>query len=164
VKGNFEKQSFALNRLLTQAFGSQGKESLMAIFSRRILQSLINENDKFLPKRKLSKLVGGLNRMHKELTLAYEWELILIYAFSKVGNVLYEENFGGNKNVDLYFSIIDDPHLSFVADITTVSEEGLDKNNPYEALRHELYNIVTCRGLRANSFNLKVGSHGPTYK
>ena len=140
------------------------KDSLMAIFSRRILQSLINENDNFLPRRQISKLVDGLNRMHKELTLAYEWEVVLIYAFSKVGNVLYEKNFGGKKNADLYFNIIDDPHHSFVADITTVSEEGLDKNNPYEALSHELYNIVRYRGLRPNSFHLEVGSHGATFK
>lgn len=137
----------------------------MAIYSRRILQRLINENAQFLLERQTKNHVQQLNRMPKDLTLAYEWEIVLLNALSKVGKVLHERNFGGSRNADIYFEEIDNPKASFVADITTISDKGADQNNPYEALSNMLHELVQKFGLRPNSFDLTVGRHpGPIFK
>ena len=129
----------------------------MAIFARRTLQRLIDENDKFLLKRQTKKHVSELNRMDERLSIAFEWEVVLLNAFSKIGKVTHEKNFGGMKNADLYFESHDNPDQNFIADITTISDEGLDKKNPVDALRSQLTKTVRDRGLRPNSFRLRVG-------
>lgn len=137
----------------------------MAIFSRRILQRLVNENAQFLLKGKTKNHVLQLNRMSKDLTLAFEWEVVLLNALSKVGKVLHERSFGCGKKADIYFEAFDRPNASFVADITAISDKGVDKKNPYEALSNRLHELVKEFGLRANSFNLSVGRHpGPIFK
>lgn len=79
----------------------------MAIFPRRIIQQLVNENAKFLKPSDTKKIVAHLNRMHKEMTLAPEWEVVIVHALSKLGKVDYEMNFGGRRKPDLCFS----PHV-----------------------------------------------------
>jgi hypothetical protein len=130
----------------------------MAIFSRRTLQRLIDENDKFLLKRQIKKHVRELNRMDKDPSLAFEWEIVLLNAFSKIGKVTHEKNFGGRKNADLHFESLDDPNQNFVVDITTISDKGLDKKNPVDALHGQLMKIAADRGLRQSSFSLHVGA------
>jgi hypothetical protein len=103
--------------------------------------------------------------MSKDLTLAYEWEVVILNALSKVGQVLHEKNFGGRRNADIYFKASDNPKANFVADITAISDEGADKNNPNKALSNMLHKLVKESGLRGNSFNLRVGRHpGPVFK
>lgn len=136
----------------------------MAIFSRRILQRLINENARFLLEGQTKKHVQHLNRMPKDLTLAYEWEVVLLNGLSKIGKVLHERNFGGRK-VDIYFETFDNPKAYFLADITTISDKGLDEINPFQALQSMLYDLVRRQNLRPNYFDLQVGSHpSPTFK
>ena len=53
----------------------------MAIYSRRILQRLINENAAALSRKQVKKHVFELNRMHQTLSLAFEWEVVLLSAF-----------------------------------------------------------------------------------
>lgn len=137
----------------------------MAIFSRRILQRLLNENSQFLPEGQVKKHVVQLNRMPEQLTLSYEWEVVLLNALSKIGNVVHEKNFGGSRNADIYFEAFDNSNAFFVADITAVSDQGLEKSNPFNALSDMLHELVKDHGLRANSFDLQVGRHpGLTYK
>lgn len=137
----------------------------MAIYSRRILQQLINENTGFLSKKQLKKHVFELNRMHETLSLAFEWEVVLLNAFSKVGKIAHEKNFGGSREPDLYFESLFDPKQRFAADITTLSDKGLEGNNPYEALFNELMKIVREHGLRPDSFSLDVeGNHSELYR
>jgi len=137
----------------------------MALYSRRILQRLINENDQFLLDGQTKSHVQQLNRMPKEITLAYEWEIVLLNALSKVGNVVHERNFGGSRNADIYFEAFNNPKANFVADITSISDKGADKINPFEDLSNTLRKLVKEFGLKPSSFNLKVGRHpGPTFK
>ncbi len=125
----------------------------MAIFSRRILQRLIDENDKFLNKEQTKKHVAELNRGN----LAFEWEIVLLNGLSKVGQVAYEKNFNGRTKPDIYFETRENPDYNFVADITTASDKGLEEQNPFEALRDELIKVVEEHGLSPSSFDLQVG-------
>ena len=137
----------------------------MAIFSRRILQRLIYENDKFLTKRQTKKHVRELNRMDNDLTLAFEWEVVLLNVFSKLGKVRHEEILGNGKDADIYFETLGNASHNFIVDITTASDKGLDENNPFEALQEELTEIVSEVGIKPNFFDLKVGgTGGATYK
>jgi hypothetical protein len=136
----------------------------MAIFPRRIIQHLINENATFLKPRDTKKIVAHLNRMHKEKTLAPEWEVVIIHALSKLGKVDYEIDFGG-RNPDICFRPFADPKQSFAAEITTISDKGFDANNPIEVLRSQVIDRVAIRGLRLNSFHFKVDANqGQKYR
>ncbi|MET0626582.1 MAG: hypothetical protein ABW250_26845 [Pyrinomonadaceae bacterium] len=128
----------------------------MAIFSRRTIQCLINENAKFLKERQTKEFVRRLND-NDELLLGWEWEIAILNAFSRLGKVVHEPKLKGT-NPDIYFTSHTDPDQSFIADIATVSDRGLDENYPVEALSRELMQYVHQRGLRGNSFALFVRS------
>jgi len=137
----------------------------MAIFSRRILQHLINENAEFLKRSDSRKIVGHLNRMHKELTLAPEWEVVIINAFSKLGTVEYERNFGGTRNPDISFTPFALPEQSVALDITTLSDKGSDANNPLDELHDQVMDRVQARGLKLGGFQFRVeGTEGHKYR
>jgi hypothetical protein len=137
----------------------------MAIFSRRLLQHLVNDNAKFLKPRDTKKIVSHLNRMHKELTLAPEWEVVIINALSKIGTVQYEQNFGGTRNPDISFTPFSQPQQSVAVEITTLSDKGLDAKNPIEELHSQVIDRVAARGLRLNGFHFKVeGIEGHKYR
>jgi hypothetical protein len=114
-----------------------------------------------LSRKQIKKHVDELNRMHKTLTLAAEWEVILLNAFSKAGKILHEYNFGGSTNPDLYFESHDNPKLIFVADITAISDKGFESHNPFDALSAELVRRVSERGLNPNNFHLAIQGNHP---
>jgi hypothetical protein len=137
----------------------------MAIFPRRTIQHLVNENAAFLKPSDTKKIVAHLNRMHKEMTLAPEWEVVIIHALSKLGKVDYEMNFGGRRKPDIFFRPFADPKQSFAADITTISDKGFDANNPIEVLKSQVIDRVAVRGLRLNSFQFNVDANqGQKYR
>jgi hypothetical protein len=130
----------------------------MAIFSRRSLQRLINENSEFLSRRHTRKHIERLNLMEHELTLATEWEVVLINSFFKRGKVDHERTFGGYRP-DIDWESRDKPNHNFIADITAVSDKGLDQQNPYNALLEELTRILRSRNLNPTAFVVHVGAH-----
>ena len=137
----------------------------MAIFTRRLLQQLVNENAKLLRPRDTKKIVAHLNRMHKEMTLAPEWEVVIINALSKLGDIGYEMNFGGSANPDIWFRPHADRSQSLAVDITTISDKGFDSNNPIEALQSQVIDRVAAYGLRLNAFHFRVeASEGQKYR
>lgn len=130
----------------------------MAIFSRRIIQRFLDENAAVLSKRQLKKHAGDLNRMHETLTLAPEWEVALLNAFSKVGKILHESGPAGTS--DLYFESRSNPNERFIADITTVSDKGFEAQYAFDELYSELTRRLGERGFNPNHFHLDVqGNH-----
>ena len=131
----------------------------MAIFSRRSLHRLVNENSEFLLRRQTRRHVEALNRMEKEITLSAEWEVVLINALSKRGTVDHERDFGGTSYADVYWKSRDTPNRNFIADITAVSDKGLGQQNAYEALSAELNKILRSRNLNPAAFFVHVGAN-----
>ena len=118
-----------------------------------------------MTRRQSRKHVSELTRSFKELSLAFEWEIVLINALSKVGTVRHEEPLGNGRDADIYFHYTDNPNHNFLADVTTASDKGLDEINPFDALSEELTRRVVAAGLKPNWFSLRVGGDGfPTYK
>lgn len=127
----------------------------MAIFSRRTLQRLINENATFLKREQSLKLIENLNRFD-ESSLGFEWEVVLINVFSKFGNVEYEPDLGGARRPDLKFKSSREG-ISFVADIVTISDRSEKKRNPCDDFHDELMRLVKKYGLKQNAFSVEIG-------
>ncbi len=117
---------------------------------------MIDETAAVISRRQMRKLVDDLNAMRETLTLNSDWELFLLNAFSKIGQVKHEQSFGGTRKPDLYFECRTHPQVRFVADIRTVSDKGFKAANPFDLLFAELMERIQRRGLRALSFRLDV--------
>jgi hypothetical protein len=124
----------------------------MAIFSRRTLQRLLNENASFLRRRQLRNHVDKLNKGD----ISAEWEVVLLNIFSKLGKVEHERKFNG-KNPDIYFTS-DDHALDFLADIKTVSDEGIELKNPQRELYERLHKEIKERDIKG-AWNLQIGGN-----
>jgi len=129
----------------------------MAIFSRRTLQCLINENSKILSAEQTLKHIEALNRAD-ESSIGFEWEIALVNAFSKFGKVEYEPDLGGTSRPDIKFDSKREDGLSFVADIATVSDRGVEEHNPAWYFRRELMRLVRKQGVRLNCFAITIGN------
>lgn len=110
----------------------------MAIFSRRTLQRLINENAEFLRPKQTKNHVDKLNKFD----LAAEWEVVLLNAFSKFGKVEHEKPFN-EKKPDIYFISKENVSHEFLADIVTVSDKDIERLNPVNEFRERLRKVIS---------------------
>ena len=123
----------------------------MTIFSRRVIQKFLNENRKFMDEEKITDHIKKLNYQNNE-SIAAEWEVVVLNALSKIGSIEHEKYFPGSKKPDIYFK---SPTIDvFVADITSVSDENYDNENPityfYKCLRDYFSKEgLTTKGLGA---------------
>ncbi len=124
----------------------------MAIFSRRTLQRLIDENSKFLSRKQTRDHVKRLNGRD----LSVEWEIVLLNVFSKLGTVAHEKVFNGKKP-DLYF-LSGNGSCDFLADIKTVSDEGIELKNPYEQLNDRLHHEVLKNDIKG-AWKIDIGGN-----
>src|SRR5689334_23222951 len=127
----------------------------MAIFSRRTLQRLIDENATFLTARQSKDHVERLNRCD-EFALDAEWEIVLLNALSKVGTVAHESPFK-NRRPDIHFIAESATNESLIADIATISDRGLEEKFPVFALHDELTRRAKEYGLEPSKFYLDIG-------
>lgn len=126
----------------------------MALFSRRTLQRIIDENSSFLSPKQIDAVCGRLNSLHDGY-LAVEWEQALLNAASKSGSVSHERPMGKSKP-DLIFRASDRP-VRFIADITAVSDRGYENENPIDAFQQEFDRHLSKKNLLvAGGFHVKV--------
>lgn len=128
--------------------------NVMAIFSRRTLQRLINENASFLTKKQIKKHVDALNKADEQ-SLGFEWEVVLLNVFNKKGIVNHEPPMG--RTPDIHFISEADRSQEFIADIATVSDRGVDEPVPIQALYVKFSDTIYRKGLNNDRFNLLVG-------
>lgn len=128
----------------------------MAIFSRRAIQRMLNENAAFLSEKQLERHVSALNRNNFQ-SLDVEWEVAVLNAFSKIGTVTHEPDLPGTtKKPDLLFAPFTDSTAPFIADVTTVSDEGFEKDIPLLAFEIELGERIKKAGLQRSPFSCSV--------
>ncbi len=101
--------------------------------------------------------------MHKDFSLSFEWEVVVLNAFSKKGRVVYEKDFGGPNRGDIYFAPAHVNQRPFLADIATVSDSGMDKANAFNYLFDELLKRAKDIELNPDAFALDVGAHEETH-
>lgn len=129
----------------------------MAIFSRRAIQRMLNENAAFLSEKQLEKHVSTLNR-NDFYSLDTEWEVAVLNAFSKIGTVTHEPDLPGTKKKpDLVFAPLTDPTASLIADVAVVSDDGFEEDIPVLNFEIELAERIKRAGLQRNFFSCIVG-------
>ncbi len=127
----------------------------MAIFSRRTIQRLIDENASFLNKAQLENHVKKLN----EGDLSFEWEVVLLNVFSKLGNVVHEPKFANcSRKIDVLFSSKEKDEIKILADITTISDKFAETENPVEYLEDKLLQIAIKKKL-PGGFGFSIGGN-----
>ena len=114
---------------------------------------MLNENAVFLSKEQLNQHVSKLNRNDFQ-TLDTEWEVAVLNAFSKMGSVTHEPELEGSGKLDLLFT---KDGLSFLADITSVSDDGFEDKNPFKAFSSDLKERLKKAGLLYKGWSLSVG-------
>lgn len=121
---------------------------------------MINENASFLTKEQLGQHVSKLNREDFQ-SFDTEWEVAVLNAFSKLGNVVHEPSLEGSALLDLLFTHADGS--SFLADITSVSDEGFEEKTSVKAFYVELQERLKKAGLLFKGWVLNVGEHPVKY-
>lgn len=136
----------------------------MAMFARRSIQRLLDELKGKISLEARIKLAFEIDRQNAS-ALGYEWELGLVYALSRVGRVDYEaESPGGTRRPDISFVSVDNS-LRFVADVTTISDAGLDEQNPVRQFSQALHKLKNKSGLKGSlNHRVEATTNGPTYR
>jgi hypothetical protein len=128
----------------------------MALFARRFLQYALDESQAYLSVEQRRDLCKHLNTVHDNY-LAKEWEITLLHALNGLGTLQYEPDFPGTRHPDILYTAEDG--LTFVADITAVSDRGLHKENPYDALQQEFFRRQKKSGMLHGGFDVRVNSY-----
>ena len=101
----------------------------MAMFARRVLQTMLDHLVVHLPIEARKKLVHELNRQASS-ALGFEWETTLLFGFSHIGKIDYEAPSPQGSRADMTFVEDSKAAIRFTADIATVSDNGLEDENP----------------------------------
>jgi len=138
----------------------------MAIFSRRILQQMIDSNTRMLTEDQVKKHVDALNRANEQ-SLDFEWEVAIIYGLSKLGNIRHEPDFGipgKQRRLDIIFDSNRPVEVAFAGDVMTVSDRGLHKENPQNFFTAELTRRIQKSGLPTQFFSYRInGNYDGSY-
>lgn len=137
---------------------------MMALVSRRDLARLLRENRRFLSEAQLKQHVRDLNRGDKK-SIATEYEVLLLNAFAKHGEVIHEPDMPGSTKPDLLFTPAA-PATRVLADFVTISDEDARRNNPAEEFRRALAGLFHRHGhaTAGISFRIEAELRGPRGK
>lgn len=122
------------------------------IFSRRTIQRRLDELRYAADARIVDALVQRLNRPGKD-RFAAMWEVVILHALAPLGTLEVEIEIASGKRPDLKFTT---SVLSFTADITTVSDEGLDEQNPYRDFSELIEALKTKLGLKVGGTDIRI--------
>jgi hypothetical protein len=123
---------------------------------------MLDENAKYLGHAELDKHVRALN-LGGVQAIDAEWEVAVLNAFTKLGRVSNETLGGpGESRPDILFSLEENPELTLVGDVVTISDAGAEENTPVTAFYEELERRLRKDGLHATSLNIYIGDrHDP---
>lgn len=124
------------------------------IFARRALQRRLDEVRAILGGEVIDALAARLNRAGKG-RMAAMWELVVLHGLSAQGNLAIERPLPSGRRPDIAFASND---ITFIADITSISDDGLDEQNPYQELSAVLEATKKNLGLKIGGMDLRIGS------
>jgi hypothetical protein len=125
----------------------------MAMWPRRRIQRYLEENSHFVSQSTLHDWVQRLNTISDDY-VATEWEVALLNGFARVGTVQHEPALG-KKRIDLVFTS-SSGKLAFGADIATISDQQLHRENPVEAFSEELGRRTRKANIRTGGFSFHI--------
>ena len=122
------------------------------IYQRRALQRRLDELRTILSDDDVGKLVERLNRPGKDRVAAM-YEVVVLHSLSKCGAIQSEIALPSRRRPDIMFQR---DELRLTADVTTVSDEGLDRDNPYFELSELIENAKKKLNLPVGGLDLRV--------
>ena len=132
----------------------------MSIFARREIQERLNSFTRIVGKNKLSQIVRDLNiegnKSNKKRlleSLAVAWEVVIVSAFTELGNTKYEMKISNGKRPDFFFC---DRGVSLIGDVVTVSDDQQHKKNPVDEFSTIIGKIWKEFGLQKGSLSWRV--------
>lgn len=127
----------------------------MFVFSRSVIQKTIDNLAirQVLSQTQLEKLIVRLNEPGID-RLAASWELSFLHALSELGKVDYELP-SPKRAPDIIFTKHNTSGDGFVADVTVVSDAGLDESNPIDDLITEVARLARKLGLDPNKLSIR---------
>lgn len=134
------------------------------IFARRSIQGFIEGLQSVMSQAALIKLVEKLNR-NDSASLSFEWETAVLFALSREGIIGYEIDHGGNRYPDVTFTLPNHQDVGFVADITSVSDKGLEDENPTRLFSEILHEKAKALGISGGfQYQIEGGAVGEQYR
>jgi hypothetical protein len=126
------------------------------MFSRRTIQSILDELSKILSETELGEIVERLNSPRDRL--AFTWEVAVLHGLSRAGQISYHMPLPDGRKPDVAFALTGCSQICIVADITTVSDAGYHDDNPVEAFSDEFSRVVQKAGLNPSNFHFQIES------
>lgn len=117
---------------------------------------MLAENSRFVGQRQLSEHIRRLNGNDEVQRVTTEWELAVVNALSNIGTTVHEPSVSGTSKPDVLFTC---PVGTVLMDITTVSDRGLDLQNPIYKLANRLLVTVRARELEPRHFGIRAGGN-----
>ncbi len=134
----------------------------MAIFKRRSIQKGIDYLPEVISSKKLNGLIKSLNLDVPETNterfveaLSAEWEIMIISALARIGNVEYERRASNGKDPDITF---ENAESSFIGDIFAVSDDAQNRKNPIDLFSETIRKLWIETGLKKGSLDYRVES------
>lgn len=121
------------------------------------MQARINDLAKTLSPTQLITIISRLNA--KDATrLHVMWELVILHGLSQAGHLKHEQELPNGRCPDICWTINkkDGSALTIIGDITTISDDGLDAQNPLKLISEEVLRIAPKLGLRPGNFWIDV--------
>lgn len=125
------------------------------IFSRREIQGKLDLLRKHFDAEEIINLTKRLNTTGRKRISAM-WELVIIASLSTLGEVKIEPPLPNGRKPDIFFKNKDG--VSFFADVTCVSDEGLDKNNPVNLFNECLMETLLRLGFPPGGHDIRISS------
>lgn len=125
------------------------------IFSRREIQERLNQLRKHLHPDEIDSFAKRLNKVGRSRISAM-WEVMIISSLLRLGRVEVESQLCSGRRPDIFFD--DGNGTSFYADITCVSDEGVDRENPVNFFSQQLMEVVAKLRLPRAGHNVRIES------
>lgn len=123
------------------------------IFSRRDIQVCLDIVRENISSAAAEDLARRLNIPGKDRISAM-WEVVILSALSKVGVVENEKLQANGKRPDV--SYVGKNGFEFLADITCVSDDGLDRDNPINLFENEFNLAMKRLGMPLGGYSIRV--------
>lgn len=128
------------------------------VFSRRSMQEAIDRISAVLTEEQGKSLVARLNRLD-DGRLPAMWELLVLDALSFVGALKHEICLPNGRRPDIELTLeagSPDSAIKIVADVASVSDAGLDEQNPIKEFASEIRRLAVKFGLETGAFSWRV--------
>ncbi|MBA3350905.1 MAG: hypothetical protein H0W34_03930 [Pyrinomonadaceae bacterium] len=130
----------------------------MALFRRRAVQERLDYlTERVLTTSQSKRLVNQLNSASRH-ALAAEWEVAIAASFAKISDLRYEPQLGSGSPDLMVRAKSGAPAVEFVADITAVSDQGVDDAKKVEFLHERVVMSAIKLGIELRTLGWHVGT------